>query len=290
LAAVLVIRFALLLLFLHSIVGAAVPQRIVSTSPNITEILFALGLGPHVVGVSRYCVYPPEVTKLPKVGTYLNPDPELIARLTPDLVIVNKLPGNLSNRLSALGIHYTQVDTGSLTELYSEIYQIGKEAGVPDRAAALTNQIRQHLDQIHARTTGRKLPTVLFVVGRRPGTLSDIIAAGPGSYISDLIAAAGGKNVLSENYLPAYPKISMEMVIRFNPDVIIDAMGMEGTPDESERTRLANEALWMQQPKLEAVRHRNVHSVMSTAFVVPGPRIMGVVDMLYDIFYREPRH
>src|ERR1700723_654648 len=70
----------------------AAPERIVSTSPSITEVLFALGLGPHVVGVSNYCEYPPQVKDLPKVGTYLRPDAESIARLKPDLVIVHKLP------------------------------------------------------------------------------------------------------------------------------------------------------------------------------------------------------
>src|SRR3954466_4478507 len=94
--------------------GQAQPNRIVSTAPDITEILFALGLGSRVVGVSRYCTYPPEATKLPKVGSFIKPEPELIARLTPDLVILHKMPNDVSGRLTGLGIANAFVKTGSL--------------------------------------------------------------------------------------------------------------------------------------------------------------------------------
>src|SRR5215475_11478098 len=84
--------------------AAAQPRRIVSTSPSITETLFALGLGPRVVGVSEHCRYPEAVTKLPKVGTFLRPNAEAIASLRPDLVILHKRPNDLPERLGRLGI------------------------------------------------------------------------------------------------------------------------------------------------------------------------------------------
>src|SRR5262249_32412651 len=80
------------------------PMRIVSTSPSITETLFALGVGTRVVGVSTYCRYPPEVSRLPKVGSYARPDPEKIALLRPDLAIIHPGSPTLSGRLIALGI------------------------------------------------------------------------------------------------------------------------------------------------------------------------------------------
>src|SRR5471030_2034061 len=81
-------------------VRAAVPARIVSTAPGITETLFALGLGDRVVGVSTYCRFPASVLALPKVGTFLKPDAELIARLRPDLVLVQPGPSGIEARLS----------------------------------------------------------------------------------------------------------------------------------------------------------------------------------------------
>src|SRR6186997_14400 len=101
------------------------PARFVSTSPSITETLFALGLGERVVGVSVYCWFPPDVAKLPKVGTFLKPDVEVIARLRPDLVFVHPGPGATASQLKQLGISTALVDRGSLESVFSTIRQIG---------------------------------------------------------------------------------------------------------------------------------------------------------------------
>ena len=103
---------------------AAVPARIVSTSPSITETLFALGLGDRVVGVSAFCRFPPEVLKLPKVGTFLKPDAELIAGLRPDLVVVHELSTGIDRRLASLRIPFVVVDRGTLASVFSSVRQI----------------------------------------------------------------------------------------------------------------------------------------------------------------------
>src|SRR5271169_6151182 len=86
------------------------PQRIVSTAPSITEMLYALGLGDRVVGVTRFCRYPPEAQKKPKIGDYINPNMEAIAALRPDLVIVQTNPVHLADRLGALKLHVLEID------------------------------------------------------------------------------------------------------------------------------------------------------------------------------------
>ena len=115
----------------------AQPARIVSTSPSITESLFALGLGDRVVGVSTYCHYPPAVLRLAKIGTFIKPDAEKIAVLRPDLVVVQqaKSPVPLPGKLAALGIRYVEVEPGSLAEVYTLIQDIGRATGVEARAA-----------------------------------------------------------------------------------------------------------------------------------------------------------
>src|SRR5580658_3055131 len=134
--------FALVLAF-----GArAQPLRIVSTFPSVTETLFALGVGDRMVGVSTYCRYPPAVLSLPKVGTYSKPDPEKIALLRPDLVIIQRSANALADRLSALGIHYLEVGMGSLEEVYSMIRDIGIAIGAPANAEKLNGDIRSHFD------------------------------------------------------------------------------------------------------------------------------------------------
>src|SRR4051794_18423594 len=126
---------------------AAQPARIVSTSPSITETLFALGLGDRVVGVSSYCHYPAAVLSLPKIGSFIQPDAEKIAVLHPDLVVVQraKSPQPLAGKLATLGIKYVEVEPGSLAEVYATIREIGRATGAQARADKLISDIRARL-------------------------------------------------------------------------------------------------------------------------------------------------
>ncbi|HEY1910901.1 MAG TPA: helical backbone metal receptor, partial [Vicinamibacterales bacterium] len=212
-------RFACVLLVLcagsaQSSPQAAVPARIVSTSPSITETLFALGLGDRVVGVSAYCRFPAKAATLPKVGSFLKPDAELIAALQPDLVIVHEVANGIDRRLTSLRIPFLIVDRGTLASVFSSIRQIGGSAGVPERADALVADIERRLDAVRQAGARVPRPRVLFIIGRRPATLGDLVAVGPGSYLNDLIDIAGGANVLAIAGQPEYPRISMEAVLR----------------------------------------------------------------------------
>jgi iron complex transport system substrate-binding protein len=265
-------------LWAGAVPAAQAPARIVSTSPSITETLFALDLGPRVVAVSRYCRYPPEVVALPKVGTFLQPDVELIARLEPDLAIVHPNPNGVTRQLGALRIPFATVEQGGLERVYSSIRVIGTAAGVPDRARALVATLQARLDRVRAAAASRRTQRVLIIVGRRPGTLTDLIAVGRSSYLSDLVAVAGGTNVLAGNAFE-YPRISMETVIRLAPDVIIDAGDMGDLPEDRRARRVVTEGLWKRQP-LAAARTGRVHAVVSDAFVVPGPRVVEVAETM----------
>jgi iron complex transport system substrate-binding protein len=261
------------------------PARIVSTSPSITETLFGLGLGERVVGVSMYCRYPEVVKTLPKVGTFLRPDAEVIARLHPDLVIVHAGPNDVARQMSVLRIPSVTVDRGTLPAVFSTIEVIGRAAGVPERATAFTRALRDELGRVRAAVDGRPRKNVLLIVGRRPGTLTDLVAVGRGSYLSDLIDIAGGINVLGGTGLPEYPRISMETVIRLAPDVIVDAGDMGDTPESRRQRESLTLQLWKRQTAVIAVQQNGVHAVMSDAFVVPGPRVTEVAETLAGWFH-----
>jgi iron complex transport system substrate-binding protein len=263
---------------------ASIPLRIVSTSPGITETLFALGLGDRVVGVSTYCRYPKAVSTISRVGTFLDPDAELIARLRPDLVFLHAGRSAIRSHLSALGITFSLVDSASLSSVFSTIRQIGTAAGVPDRASRLVNDIDVRLRRVSAAVAGRRPRKILIVVGRRTGTLSDIVAVGPGSYLHEVAALAGGTNVLS-GALPEYPRISMETVISLAPDVIVDVGEMGESETDSERRRAMTEELWRRQPLVKAAREWTVHATNDEAFVVPGPRIVLVAETMAEWFH-----
>lgn len=253
----------------------AQPKRIVSTFPSATETLFALGAGDRVVGVSTYCRYPPAVLSLPKVGNYTKPDAEKVALLRPDLVVIESTATNLADRLSALGIRYTKVKVGTLADVYSMVQDIGSAIGSP-KAASLNEQIRSRLETIRSESAGHAKPLVLMVVGRTPGLLTNLTGVGQSTYLGELLEIAGGSNALSATSIP-YPHISLETVVRLNPDVILDLSMMgEATEPRTQEQRLRQP--WLAHGELTAVKNGNVFGLASETLVTPGPRVPEAVE------------
>jgi iron complex transport system substrate-binding protein len=279
---------ALCVLALMAGLRAAGPARIVSTSPSITETLFALGLGDRVVGVSTYCRFPSEAAKLPKVGSFLKPDAELIAGLRPDLVVVHEVGNGLDRRLGSLRIPFIVVERGSLASAYSSMREIATAAGVPERAETLVADVQRRLEAVRRAGAARPKQRVLFIIGRRPGMLADLVAIGPGSYINELIEIAGGTNVLAIAGQPEYPRISLETVLRLNPDVIVDTVDMGDTDAERRARQPINERLWNAYGMLTAVKTRRVHAATTDALVVPGPRVVEAAEWVAGLLRTEP--
>jgi iron complex transport system substrate-binding protein len=265
--------------FCFALAATAQPRRIVSTFPSITETLFALGAGDRVVGVSNYCRHPPAALALPKVGTYAKPDPEKIALLRPDLVIVQKSAAGLADRLSALNIPHAAVTIGSLADIYAMIDEIGRATGLTRPAQELDARIRSHLESVRAETAGRSHPKVLIVVGRTPGLLTNLVAVGPSAYLGELATIAGGSNVLTESAI-AYPRISLETVVRMNPAVILDLSMMGRAGGDSDRQNALLRQPWLAHPELDAVRNGKVFGLTSETLVTPGPRVIDAVDLI----------
>jgi iron complex transport system substrate-binding protein len=261
------------------------PHRIVSTAPSITEALFALGLGDEVVGVSRFCNFPAAVQKLPKVGTYLAPDGEAIARLTPDLVILQRVSSELTNRLQALHIAFIEVPHGTLNDVYTGIALIAKAAAVPEQANVLIDRMKHDLAAIQTKAKELPSPRVLMIINRRPGMLADLTAVGPDSYLQKLLEVAGGTNVLATPGLPLYPRISLETVLRDDPDVILDLSGQQESEAERQAASSQVLALWRQNPQLSAVRNGRVIVGTSNALLVPGPRAPEAARLLFDYMH-----
>jgi len=264
------------------------PRRIVSTSPSITETLFALKLGDRVVGVSTYCRFPAEVLKLPKVGTFLKPEAEKIAALRPDLVIVNALGNGIDRRLQSLRIPFVVVQGGSMPSIFSSIRQIASASGVPERGDALVTDLQQRLEAIRSRYRSQPRPRMLMVVGRRPGMLADLVVAGPGTYLNELIDVAGGLNVMNIPGQPQYPKISLETVLRLDPDVILDTVDMGETDVQRRERRTANERLWADYTYLRAVQAKRVYADTTDALVVPGPRVIEAAEWIAALLHTPP--
>jgi iron complex transport system substrate-binding protein len=263
---------------------AAAPARIVSTAPSITEMLYALGLGPRVVGVTRYCEYPPEAKTKPKIGTFLEPDYERILALKPDLVLVIKNPVQAAEKLHGLGLRAEEIDQDSVADIYRSLERIGGLTGRAEAARKLVARLRGDLDRIRASVAGRPPASVLFLVGRAPGTLQDMVGCGPGTFLDELLTLAGGANVLARSPI-LYPKVSMENIMAADPDVIIDMGDYAHAQQATEHRRRQELALWSAYPHLRAVRSHRVFAVTSSAFVVPGPRMVEAARAFRDFLH-----
>ena len=262
--------------------------RIVSTAPSLTETLFALGLGPRVVGVSQYCEWPAEVKALPKVGSYVQPNVEAIVRLRPDLVLLERASNEVANRLTTFGIRYAEIPHGTLADTYAGVDKIAVVAGVPERGTALVATMRAALAAVQAKAAKSGKVRVLMIADRRPGTLTDLIAVGPGNYEDEVLAIAGGENVLAKPGMMSYPRISLETVLRENPDVIIDLTDAHDTDAAHVQARADDLAMWGREQGLKAAREHRVYVADSTVFLVPGPRVGEAAERLYEALHGGP--
>jgi iron complex transport system substrate-binding protein len=244
-------------------------SRIVSTSPAITETLFAIGAGSRVVGISTYCHYPPETAKIPRIGTYLKPNVEAIVRLRPDLVFVERLPNQALDQLQGAGLKVVRVAPGDVETNLRMMESIASAAGRQAEGRAVSGRIRAELKRLREAAAKRKAKSVLFLVGRTPGALEGMIAVGKGSYLNELLAIAGGRNLLADSAV-AYPKVSLEAIVRLQPDVILDMGDMAETVGVTAAHKQAVEQLWRSRRDIRA----SAHAIADDIFVVPGPRMV----------------
>jgi iron complex transport system substrate-binding protein len=271
----------LILTFLLSMnLWAAGAQRIVSTAPHITESLFAMGLGPRVVGVTIYCKFPEDAVKLPKIGTLLKPDVEAIVALRPDLVVVSDEHGHLADELSRLHILSVEMRGQNLDSIYTGARAIGKAAGAVDGAERMIRSMQSQLQGLAQRMPGKPKPTVAFIVGHTAGRLEGLVAGAGSSYFSDLLNFAGGVNIFAEVATP-YPKVSLEEILSRDPDVILELSGDTRPAQEQVLT------LWQSKHSLKAVRSGRVYALESGPFLVPGPRAVEAATQVFHLLHPE---
>jgi iron complex transport system substrate-binding protein len=256
-------------------------QRIVSLAPAITETLFALGAGAEVAGVSQYCDYPPEVTKLPKVGTFLTPNIEAIAGRRPTIVIGLQTSSDLREirALKAMGYRTLMVDDNSIAGIEASIRRVGDAIGRAREAQALLDRTHLKIEAIEERLRGVSQRPVLMVVGHQP-----MVAVGTGTYLDELLTMAHATNSAA-GAAQAWPRLSIEYIIATRPEVILDGqMGSDpGSPS----------SFWAKYPTIPAVRARRVVGYPEDPTLHPGPRIVQTLEILArlihpEAFAREP--
>lgn len=204
---------------------AKLPLRIISLKPNITEILFALGVGKKVVGVTTWCDYPKEALEVTKVANYLRPSVEAVLGLKPDLVVVSEENGDRQtiDQIRLTGIKILLLNFNSVPLTLESIKKLGAVVGAEKKADEITTAIVASASKF--ATIGEYKPTIAMLVGAKP-----LVVAGPSSFVGELITLAGGENAFKMKQ-PAYPQIDMEKFTAAKPDIIIFA-GMGDEPDD----------------------------------------------------------
>jgi len=250
------------------------PQRIISLAPGLTEILFSLGLDDRIVGVTDFCNYPEAALTKPRVGG-MNPNMEMILSLHPDLIV--GIAGLYQNqnlaRFEQFHIPYFAVDPSTLGKIFETILVLGKIGGVEGKAREEVGQLRGRLDSVRQKVISTPRPRLFYVVDEEP-----LISVGKGSYLDDLIREAGAVNITGE-LSKAYPVVSMEYVIRQNPEVIVLAMDADRILSEEEKRH------WSRWSSLSAVRDGKIYKVRRDLLNRPGPRILDGVEELAQLLH-----
>ena len=246
--------------------------RIVSMTPSMTETLFALGLGKNVVGVSRFCAYPPEVQSIAKVGGLMDPDLEAIVRLSPTCVVMQQNSTDIGSKLENINIPVKYVKANTLSEVLDSFADLGRTFGKEKHGIALRKIVESALDK------GVDYPhrRVLLVIWREVGNgIKDMTIAAQDGYYSEIFRRFNC-DLLPEKSSVPYPTISAEGVLTLKPDMIIELL--VGLDEKSQEAALED---WRKSlPELKT----NVRIITDQCAVVPGPRIVDFAEILSRIF------
>ena len=252
--------------------AAAVPKRIVSLSPALTEILFAVGAGDRVVGVTQYCDFPEAAKSIPKVGGYVNPSVEAVLALKPDLLVVSPGPGNRDAVLAIQrsGVRTELFPSETLEESLAAIQAVAGVAGVASAGRELAAKVRARLDAVAVRAAKAPRVRTFFCIQIDP-----IIAAGKDTLPSQLLELAGGENVVSAR---RYPRMDVEAVAAARPELILQAR-----MDVANRDGRIEDAFWSRWPAIPAVARGRVVVLQDDLALRPGPRVAEAAEELERI-------
>ncbi len=271
------IIFSLIVILLLTAVSPLLfaAERVVSLSPNLTEIIYNLGRGEVLVGRSSACDYPPEVKKLPVAGDYGRVFAEPLLALKPTLVVTEKTwNDSIAQNLRKFNIRHLVFSNDTLEDYLTATAELGKELKADARATEIICQTRNELKWLEAETKGipeEKRPRVLVVIGETP-----VFTAGRKSFINDMIELAGGRNIAaSQNQ--RYFACSLEWVIEQQPEILI----MPGASPEKVRAFTSRAAI----KDLPAVKNNRILTDIDEAALYRlGPRTLDGIRVLKQYF------
>jgi iron complex transport system substrate-binding protein len=274
----------LVALFALSAVAFCAPHRLVSLSPNLTEIIDGVGAFDQMVGVSEYSSYPAGVSKLPAVGGWRNPDFEKLVALRPDLVFVDAGQAPfVEDKCKQLGLHVMVIADEKVADIYAAITAIGHATGHDGEAAKLLAATHDGLQRISHKTASLPKLKVVLIVDRTPGTLRDLYTATAGSYLAELVDIAGGHIAVPPDKR-GYAKLSKEDLVAIDPDFILDFI-------QGAKSRFSADPLeaWGEMSELKAVRAHHVREVNEDYVPHASQRIVLTAELFARLIHPEAK-
>ncbi len=256
------------------------PVRIVSLAPNITEILFALGLDEKIIAVSSDSDYPPQATAKIKTGTFWQPNIEAIIASKPDLVITEQIERQKSTAetLNKLGYPVLSLKIEKIPELFSAIKEIGKASGYDQRAEQLVESMEQRLNELQSKFGSGNKTKVLWVVQLEP-----LRVVGRDTFVNDLIEIAGGENAIGTT-IQYYPPIGTEELFACGAEVIIHS-AMDGSDLAQQQKN--SEDFWAKFTNLPAVKNKRIHVIKADTVLRLGPRLPEGAEIIADLLHPQ---
>ena len=255
----------------------APPKRMIALAPNLTEILYVLGLGDRVVGVTNHCNYPPEAGLKPKVGSYVHLNVEQIISLSPDLVI-GTMDGNeryILDLLEQAHIKVFFVNPREVRQAIETISTIGLVCGLPEKARHISDALTLRVNRVVEATREKKRPLVFLQIHIQP-----IMSVNRKTVHHDLIHLAGGDNMTADEPV-TYPRISLEEVIRRKPQVLlVSSMEREGRFEKARQE-------WLQWTSIPAVQQGRVHLIDSDTIDRPSPRVVDGLEIMAKLLHPD---
>lgn len=258
-------------------------RRIICMSPAVAEIVFGVGAGSRVVGVSQHTKWPPEAMDKPKCGGFVNPNYELIFSLEPDLLITQGLAEHMKEFAGTNCIDLVSLELTDLESIFTQTERVGEVLELEARAELICAEMRHRLAQVRVRVSDKPPVRVLLVAGREPGELSNIFAVGSGTFLHDLVQIAGGRNVASD-LASGYGVVNKETLLARGPEVVVELHGEGG--DQAHTEKEVRE-LWQGLAPLPAVQQGRIYVIEATYAMIPGPRVVQLADRLADLFHGD---
>jgi len=254
-------------------------QRIVSLAPNITEILFELGLGDRIIAVSNDCDWPAEALEKKKVGSFWQPNLEAVIACKPELVITLwfEQQNNVAESLKRLGYRVLTLRLEKIEELGPAIEQIGEFTGRNSEAEQLISNINRQLEQAKQKFYTPNRPRVLWVVQPEP-----LRVAGGDTFITELLELTGAQNAISATSIQ-YPGLSTEELLTCRADVIIQAAMNKETIEQQKQEA---KEFWSKYKNLPAVRNNRIYVVDPDTILRLGPRIGQGLEQIGQIIHQ----